>query len=99
MVRAIADSTAIRANGHAWCTADDGLCIRSRGVEWARCSDCSNAVIGPQHATVYQQMYDQLAELSTCEDIGIGGQARVKQDQGRCRDVLVSLGYTPKEMG
>ena len=99
MVRAIADTTAIRANGHAWCTADDGQCVGSRGVEWARCSDCGNAVIGSQHASVYQQMYDQLAKLSTCEDIGVGGLARVERDLARCRHVLVSLGYEPKGVG
>lgn len=97
MVRAIADSTAIRANGHAWCTADDDLCVGNGGLERTRCTDCGNAVVGQQHAEVYQQLYDQLAELRSCGDIGPGGQARVQRDQARCKDVLVSLGFEPEE--
>jgi hypothetical protein len=28
MIRSIAQSTSIRSNGHAWCTADDNQCVR-----------------------------------------------------------------------
>lgn len=97
MVRAIADSTAIRANGHAWCTADDELCVGNGELERAKCTDCSNAVIGRQHVEVYRQMHEQLAELRRCDDIGPGGNARVERDITRCQDVLDSLGYRPGE--
>ena len=59
MVRSIAASTAIRSTGHAWCTADDNLCI-GNDLERTRCSTCDNAAIGRAHGHIYQGMYDQL---------------------------------------
>lgn len=95
MVRSVAESHAIRSNGHAWCTADDNRCIGNT-LEKTRCSGCDNAVIGRFHARLYQRLYDDLKEIATCDDIGPGGQARVLRDLERCRDVLISLGYDPE---
>lgn len=95
MVRSISDSTAIRSNGHAWCTADDNLCVGNGGLDRTRCTECDNAVIGRAHAHIYQGIYDHLQEVLKCDDIGEGGLARVRRDLGRCRDVLISLGYDP----
>lgn len=95
MVRSVAESHAIRSNGHAWCTADDNQCVGNT-FEKTRCSGCDNAVIGRSHARMYQRLYSDLKELALCDDIGLGGQARVQRDLGRCRDVLVSLGYDPE---
>jgi integrase len=95
MVRSVAESHAIRSNGHAWCTADDNQCIGNT-LEKTRCSGCDNAVIGRFHARMYQHLYRDLKELALCDDIGLGGQARVQRDLERCRDVLVSLGYEPE---
>lgn len=93
MVNSIAHSTAIRSNGHAWCTADDNLCVGNT-IEPTRCGDgCGNAVIGPTHATIYQGMYDHLMALRDADDIGKGGRARVQRDLNRCANVLLSLGY------
>lgn len=92
MVKSVADSHAIRSNGHAWCTADDRRCIGNT-LDKTRCSDCNNAVIGRPHARIYQNLYSDLSLLSMRDDIGPGGQARVLRDLERCRDVLVSLGY------
>lgn len=94
MVRSIAESHAIRSNGHAWCTADDNKCIGNT-FEKTRCSGCDNAVIGRFHARLYQQLYDDLEEALKCDDIGPGGRARVERDRARCREVLCSLGYDP----
>jgi hypothetical protein len=96
MIRSIAESTAIRSNGHAWCTADDYSCVGNT-LERTRCSGCSNAVIGRVHARLYRRLYDDLIDVLKCDDIGIGGQARVRRDMERCREVLVALGYDPKE--
>jgi hypothetical protein len=90
MVRALADSTAIRSNGHAWCTADDNLCV-GNDIQRTRCSDCKNAVIGPQHAPLYKGLYDHLKEVRDCDDIGEGGLNVVRRDMDRCRRVLVAL--------
>lgn len=60
MIKAISDSTAIRSNGHAWCTADDNLCVGNGGLETTRCVNCDNAVIGRAHARLYQGLYDHL---------------------------------------
>lgn len=99
MVRSIAQSTAIRSNGHAWCTADDNLCV-GNDLERTRCGDgCANAVIGLRHAPLYQRLYDDLKELSACEDIGEGGRARVQRDLQRCRSVLFTLGHDPEGVG
>ncbi len=95
MVKSVAQSHAIRSNGHAWCTADDQQCIGNT-IEKTRCSGCNNAVIGRFHARMYQNLYDDLKVLAMCDDIGPGGQARVQRDLERCRDVLVSLGYDPE---
>lgn len=95
MVRSIAQSTAIRSNGHAFCTADDNLCV-GNDVEPTRCAaGCDNAVISRGHATIYQRMYDDLVGLTHLSDIGEGGRARVRRDLERCRRVLADLGFTP----
>lgn len=98
MVRALADSTAIRSNGHAWCTADDNLCV-GNDIERTRCSDCNNAVIAPQHAPLYKGLYDHLREANNCDDIGEGGLNVVRRDMDRCRRVLVALGQSDPEGG
>ena len=59
MVRSLAESTAIRSNGPAWCTADDNLCV-GNDIERTRCSDCSNAVIGLKHAQRYRGLHHHL---------------------------------------
>lgn len=97
MLKSIAESTAIRSNGHAWCTADNGDCIGNT-LERTRCSNCSNAVIGRGHAPIYQRLYDDLKDLLTCPDIGEAGRQRVERDLNRCRDVLVQLGMAPETL-
>ncbi|HDR8961665.1 site-specific integrase [Burkholderia vietnamiensis] len=93
MVKSIAHSTAIRSNGHAWCTADDNRCVGNT-LERTRCAGgCSSAVIAPQHAFIYQGLRDHLATLLDADDIGKGGRARVQRDLDRCTDVLQSLLY------
>jgi hypothetical protein len=49
------------------------------------------------HAHIYQGTYDHLKELMACDDIGPSGQARVRRDLDRCRDVLQTLGYDPDQ--
>lgn len=95
MVRSVAESHAIRSNGHAWCTADDQRCV-GNSLEKTRCGGCENAVIGRAHVRMYQSLYADLKDLLTCKDIGPGGHARVDRDLERCRQVLVSLGYNPE---
>jgi integrase len=95
MVKSIAESTSIRSNGHAWCTADDSSCV-GNDIERTRCSGCNNAVIGCRHARVYQGLYDHLKEAAKCDDIGPGGLARVQRDMARCRRVLMQLGHDPE---
>lgn len=97
MVIAIADSTAIRATGHSWCTADDDLCV-GNDMERTRCTDCDNAVIGRVHGRVYQHMYDELKETLHIDDIGRGGVARLQRDLSRCRTNLQRLGYDPERI-
>ncbi|MGY3858932.1 hypothetical protein [Aeromonas intestinalis] len=95
MVISIADSTAIRSNGHAWCTADNDGCIGNT-LERTRCIDCNNAVIGPDHLGIYRQLYNNLKGLLECGDIGESGHMRVLRDLERCRDVFMQLGYDPE---
>ena len=93
MVRSIAQSTPIRSNGHAWCTAQDNLCA-GNDLERTRCGDgCDNAVIGSRHAPLYQGLFDHLKKLADLDDIGPGGQTRVTRDLIRCKAVLGHLGY------
>lgn len=95
MVISIAESTAIRSNGHAWCTADNDCCI-GNAMERTRCGDCNNAVIGRGHLAIYRQLYNNLKELLECGDIGESGRMRVLRDLERCRDVFMQLGYDPE---
>ena len=95
MVTSIAHSTAIRSNGHAFCTADDNLCV-GNDLEPTRCAaGCGNAVIDRGHAPIYQRLHDDLVDLTKLQDIGEGGRARVRRDLERCRQVLADLGFTP----
>ncbi len=97
MISSIAESTAIRSNGHAWCTADDDLCV-GNSLEPTRCAtDCGNSVIGRKHAPIYKQLLDDLEPLQHLDDIGEGGKARVRRDIARCRNVLNTLGYEAVE--
>ena len=97
MVRSIAASTAIRSNGHAWCTADDNLC-EGNDIDPTRCGNgCSNAVVGRRHAPIYVRLFNELKTLEGCADIGEGGRARVARDLNRCRSVFASLGVDPAE--
>ncbi|MFJ4544634.1 integrase [Pseudomonas sp. NPDC088885] len=97
MLKSIAESTAIRSNGHAWCTADNDGCVGNT-LERTRCSGCDHSVIGHAHAPIYQRLYDDLKELLNCKDIGEGGRQRVERDLKRCREVLVQLGVPPKDL-
>jgi hypothetical protein len=97
MVGSLAESTPIRSNGHAWCTADDNLCV-GNDIEKTRCSHCSNAVIGLKHAPIYRGLHDHLNEVvSKCDDIGDGGLKLVRRDMDRCRNVLEGLGQNVPE--
>lgn len=98
MVRALAGSTAIRSNGHAWCTAEDNLCV-GNNIERTRCSDCNNAVIGAQHVPLYRGLYEHMKEVRNRDDIGEGGLTVVRRDMDRCRRVLLGLGQDDPEGG
>ncbi|HVW51615.1 MAG TPA: hypothetical protein VHC91_14655 [Trinickia sp.] len=92
MVRSIADSTHIRSNGHAWCTADDRDCV-GNDFEKTRCgAGCDHAVVGRAHAEIYEGIFGHLKELRSAKDIGPGGRARVKVDLKRCAGILRTLG-------
>ncbi|WP_338101729.1 hypothetical protein [Pseudomonas weihenstephanensis] len=95
MVISIAESTAIRSNGHAWCTADNDGCVGNT-IERTRCGDCNNAVIGRGHLHIYRQLYCNLKELLECSGIGESGRVRVLRDLERCREVFMQLGCDPE---
>lgn len=98
MLKSIAESTNIRSNGHAWCTADSDGCVGNT-LERTRCGDgCRNAVIGQRHAGFYKHLYNQLKELLDCAGIGESGRQRVLRDLGRCRNVLLQLGVEPEAL-
>ncbi|WP_409319110.1 integrase [Pseudomonas sp. KCJK9016] len=97
MLKSISESTAIRSNGHAWCTADNNGCVGNT-LERTRCGNCNHAVIGRGHAPIYQQLYDDLKGLLNCPDIGESGHQRVERNLNRCRDVLVQLGMDPETL-
>lgn len=97
MLKSIADSTAIRSNDHAWCTADNEVCVGNT-FERTRCGNCNNAVIGRNHAAIYQRLFDDLRGLLHCPDIGEGGRQRVERDLNRCRSVLAQLGMNPETL-
>ncbi|QHG67137.1 tyrosine-type recombinase/integrase [Pseudomonas putida] len=91
MLKSIAESTAIRSNGHAWCTADKGNCI-GNNMERTRCGGCENSVISLKHAKIYERLLSDLDELRNSVDIGEAGRKRVDRDLTRCREILTQLG-------
>jgi integrase len=91
MLKSITESTAIRSNGHAWCTADDNRCIGNT-LDRTRCGGCNHGIIGSRHLPIYKQFYNDLSTLQHCPDIGEGGRQRVLRDLSRCCDVMTSLG-------
>ncbi|PYC12518.1 integrase [Pseudomonas jessenii] len=95
MVASIAQSTSIRSNGHAWCTADNDGCVGNT-IERTRCGNCNHAVISRSHLHVYQQQYNNLKDLHLLSDIGEAGKIRVLRDIERCRDVFMQLGFDPE---
>lgn len=97
MLKSVSESTAIRSNGHAWCTADNDGCVGNT-LERTRCTGCDHSVIGSIHAPIYQRLYDDLKELLLCKDIGEGGRLRVERDLNRCREVLVQLDMPPEDL-
>ncbi|MCP1520154.1 integrase [Pseudomonas migulae] len=97
MLKSISESTAIRSNGHAWCTADNDGCVGNT-LERTRCSGCDHSVIGSIHGPIYQRLYDDLKGLLNCKDIGEGGRQRVERDLKRCREVMVQLGVPPEAL-
>ncbi|MCD5973279.1 site-specific integrase [Pseudomonas quasicaspiana] len=96
MVKSIAETTAIRSNGHAWCTADETGCVGNT-LEPSRCTGCNNAVIGEEHAPIYEGLYFNMLELLECADIGEAGMLRVKRDLERYTKTLKDLGLTLDE--
>ncbi|AKA82347.1 site-specific integrase [Pseudomonas synxantha] len=98
MLKSISESTSIRSNGHAWCTADNDGCVGNT-IERTRCGGgCHHSVIGITHAPIYQQLYDDLKGLLLCKDIGKGGRQRIERDLKRCREVLVHLGMSTEDL-
>lgn len=91
MIESIAQSTAIRSNGHSWCTADDSGCVGNT-IERSRCGGCTNAVIGKEHIPIYRALYSNLQGLLECKDIGEPGTIRVRRDLQRYASVLGDLG-------
>ena len=100
MVRALAEGfSSLRSNGHAWCSADQGIdCIGNGGLDRTRCTDCEHAVIGRRHAEIYQGIYDHLASVLNSDDIGESGIAYVRRSMDRCLKVLQALGAEPNTL-
>lgn len=92
MIASISESTSIRSNGHAWCTADNDGCV-GNSLEITRCNDCHHSVISQEFSPIYESLQSNLAELMDLSDIGEGGRARIARDLKRCNDVLSQLGY------
>lgn len=91
MLRSMAESTSIRSNGHAWCTADNRRCSGNSPQNMLRCVECSNAVIDSSHLSVYQQLYDDLSTLKTRVHHPVALH-HLSEDIRRCKSVMKSLG-------
>ncbi|MBV4478631.1 site-specific integrase [Pseudomonas khavaziana] len=96
MIASISESTSIRSNGHAWCTADNDSCI-GNSLEKTRCGNCDHSVIGREFSPIYESLHSNLEELLDLPDIGEVGRARVARDLARCQNVLSQLEYEPQE--
>ncbi|EAB4350043.1 integrase [Salmonella enterica subsp. enterica serovar Senftenberg] len=91
MLRSIAESIAIRSNGHAWCTADNRKCSGNFSQNMLRCSECQNAVIDSANLSVYQKLYEDLKILQRSIK-NQSSQKRISSDITHCKRVMLSFG-------
>lgn len=100
MIQTISENIEIRSNGHAWCSAHQGIdCVGNGGLDRIRCTDCQHSVIEAQHASFYKGLYEHLETLLECNDIGEGGLLRVRRDLNRCANVLRDLCHESNNNG
>ena len=88
----ISDKVYLRANGSAWCTADNGGCGGNGVIENTLCADCDGSIIDDSKVDFWMGAYEHTRELELLNDIGDAGAARIKRDIKRCRKVLKDLG-------
>ncbi len=88
----ISDKVFLRANGAAWCTADNRGCSGHGVIESTLCADCEGSIIDDSKVIFWMGAYEHTRELELLDDIGGAGMARIKRDIERCRKVLKDLG-------
>ena len=88
----ISDKIYLRANGSAWCTADNRGCGGNGVIENTLCADCEGSIIDDSKVVFWIGAYEHTLELEEMDDIGASGTARIKRDIERCRKVLKELG-------
>ncbi len=88
----ISDKVFLRANGTAWCTADNRNCGGHGVIENTLCADCEGSIIDDSKVIFWMGAFEHTLELELLDDIGGAGAARIKRDIERCRKVLKDLG-------
>ncbi|QKM44051.1 site-specific integrase [Ralstonia solanacearum] len=90
-IESIRDGLNIRSTGHSWCLAEGADCGGRGLFESVPCTDCGHGVIDESHIPVWAALREQQQELTTCEDIGIGGRAKAEKALHVANQVLETL--------
>jgi hypothetical protein len=88
----LSDTISIRGTGHSWCTSAGMNGCGGKGLyEMTQCIGCGEGIIDDTQKVVWMNIYEQQKELLELEDIGPGGQQRVRRDIEKIEKVLTDL--------
>lgn len=90
-VESIREGLNIRGTGHSWCLGDAKDCGGRGLFEAPRCDGCANGVIDDHFTDVWQSLREQQTELIELNDIGPGGQEKVRKSLAAADAVLAKL--------
>ena len=86
----------IRATGHGWCLAQEKGCGGAGIYEITRCAECKNSVVDESFASVWQDLYEQQAELLHVNDAGPAVRQRAERELHLAMTVMNDLGVSPR---
>lgn len=90
-VESIREGLNIRSTGHSWCLGEAKDCGGRGLFEAPRCDGCAKGVIDDHFTDVWRSLREQQTELIELDDIGPGGQDKVRKSLAAADAVLAKL--------
>ncbi|VXC35288.1 conserved hypothetical protein [Massilia sp. 9I] len=90
-VESIREGLNIRSTGHSWCLGEAKDCGGRGLFEAPRCDGCAKGVIDDHFTDVWRSLREQQIELIELDDIGPGGQDKVRRSLAAADAVLAKL--------